>query len=262
MSFSESWKSLKNSTKKYFINLQSTSLNSSISTLVIVKIIVDFWFMTLESLWTHLEFSEFEMSQIRLNCRNTGNIIPISSYDVEASPKKKNDLLKIMMSHRNLSNYTNTRTRPRATSQNFNLSIIGGVAMLTKEMRFMMDVVVIVVGFGFDMRRGKERRKKNWNPHSVSKHVWSFPKQIRMMNNIYGFIGSAILRCCCRCWYTNKIISVARRSRCRLLCFKNKQSSPLPPILFIEACAALASITIGFRIALCKRTFFFSANSP
>lgn len=70
------------------------------------------------------------------------------------------------------------------------------------------------------------------------------------MNNIYGFIGSAAAAADTQ---VKLFLSHTRRSRCRLLCFKNKQaSSPLPPILFIEACAPFAPITIGFRIA-----FFF-----
>lgn len=105
---------------------------------------------------------ELDSNSPNLTSRKSGSTVAFPTTSSSPSrltiskPPWRSDLSKIMMSHRNLSNYTNTRTRPRATSQNFNLSIIGGVAMLTKEMRFMMDVVV-VGGFGFDMRMGKRK---------------------------------------------------------------------------------------------------------
>lgn len=57
---------------------------------ILVKIYVDYRFKTHKSLWTWLKFSEFDKSQIWLNCRFSDNIIiSISSYNFEASLKKR-----------------------------------------------------------------------------------------------------------------------------------------------------------------------------
>lgn len=98
---------------------------------------------------------------------------------------------------------------------------------------------------------------------------FSPPKQIRMMNNIYGFIFDALPLILCfhmlLLWHTNKIIFVACKTlTVSSLCFKNKQASPLPQSLNLFIKILSITIAVFWAKATASTDFFFfvhDANS-